>query len=163
LSILLNLFRNSLCFLLVTNRSHFPFYLVLVHYKIPCTYSRKSEHYHPSELLRLRIRKLIQTSYFAHMTLYTVTLHHLLSLHCLLHHALSPIIIPCCSSSLLVVSSRILLGILFIYIYILSFSHLSHRLLKKGLTSPCSFIHFAGSSHCKCINSLRCGLLGTTA
>ena len=26
-----------------------------------------------------------------------------------------------------------------------------HRLLKKGSTSPCTIIHFAGSSHCKCI------------
>jgi hypothetical protein len=57
------------------------------------------------------------------------------------HRSSSLVIVPCCSSSLLAVSSRILLGILFIYIFSL-FSHLSHRLLKKGLTSPCSFHSF---------------------
>jgi hypothetical protein len=68
------------------------------------------------------------------------------TLHCLLHfvvphHTLLLLIVLRRSSSLLVVSSQILLGILFIYIFSL-FSHLSHRLLKKGLTSPCSFHSF---------------------
>ena len=31
----------------------------------------------------------------------------------------------------------------------------SYRLLKKGSTSPHTIIHFAGSSHCKCITVLH--------
>jgi hypothetical protein len=56
-------------------------------------------------------------------------------------HTSSRRVAPYRSSSLLVVSSRILLGILFIYIFSL-FSHSSHRLLKKGLTSTCTFLTF---------------------
>jgi hypothetical protein len=36
-TILFSYFRNSLCFLLATDRLHFPFYLALFYYKNPCT------------------------------------------------------------------------------------------------------------------------------
>jgi hypothetical protein len=36
-TILLNLFRVSLCFLPATDRPHFPFLSCIFHYKIPCT------------------------------------------------------------------------------------------------------------------------------
>jgi len=50
-------------------------------------------------------------------------------------------------TSLLNVSYQILFRILFIIFS--CFTHSSHRLLKKGLTSPRFIFHFAGSSHCK--------------
>ena len=51
-------------------------------------------------------------------------------------------------TSLLNVSYRIL------FIIFSCFTHSSHRLLKKGLTSPRFILHFAGSSHCKRITAL---------
>ena len=62
-------------------------------------------------------------------------------LHFVACRTLSHRVAPYRSSSLLIVSSQILLGILFIYIFSL-FSHSSHRLLKKGLTSTCTFLTF---------------------
>jgi hypothetical protein len=59
--------------------------------------------------------------------LYTVALRHPSPIHC----------VYCRPSSLLVVLCH-------------AFSFISHRLLKKGLISPCSFLYFAGLSHCKC-------------
>jgi hypothetical protein len=61
-----------------------------------------------------------------------------------------------CSSPLLIASCHVKLDSFGnpLYIYIFSLiSHSSHRLLKKGLTSTCTFLHFAGLSHCKCITA----------
>jgi hypothetical protein len=128
-TILLNLFCVSFVSYLRPTGHTVPSYLVLFTIKSHVHRTEKSSHYHPSEPLRLRIRNTRQNfvfrsrdfaycrplSPFTYLSVYFVAPRRVLSLA----------IVPRRSSSPLVVSSRILLGIL---LYIL-FSLFSFYLL----------------------------------
>jgi hypothetical protein len=119
-------------------------FILYFYYKIPCTESRKSEHYHPSEPLRLCIRKLDQNFVFRlHDFVYCHISSPFVSSPSTLSHCIAPY-----RSSLFLTAPHHFSScqVRFFWkssLYIHSlFSHLSHRLLKKGLASPCSFHSF---------------------
>jgi hypothetical protein len=123
LLILLNLFHNSLCFLLATDRLHFPFYLVLFTIKSHVHRAENQNITTPQNRSDFVSENSSKTSYFARMTSYTVALCRLLSLRRLLHHAVSCSITRHCSSLLLITSCHVKSDSFRnpLYIYILSF------------------------------------------
>jgi hypothetical protein len=125
-----------------------PSYLVLFTIKSHVHRTEKSSHYHPSELLRLRIRETCQNFVFRSRDfIYCRPLSPFVAFclsRCLLRRNASRAIARHRSSSLLISSRRVKSDSLrnpLIYIYSL-FYHLSLRLLKKGLTSSRSFHSF---------------------
>jgi hypothetical protein len=143
-TILLNLFRVSLCFLLATNQPHFPFF-ILYFFTIKSHVYRAENHHvitphNRSDLVSENLSKLRILLTRLHILLHFVAFR---LFHCLLRHAVScPIARH--HSSLLLIASRCVKSDFSrnpLYIYSL-FSHLSLRLLKKGLTSPRSFHSF---------------------
>ena len=119
--------------------------IVWFYYKIPVHRERNADHYYPSELITENSPNFIFCSHDFVILLHFIT-YHLLVTYFVMHVV-----------SHLVTHHPLLYHIKFFPefspYYILLFLISSYRLLKKGFTSPHSIFHFAGSSHCKCINT----------